>query len=684
MTIIIKRNSITEPYEQYKLERAIANAMIEADEYDKQLADKIIYESVQKIIHQSEVTVTQVHSIITEMFSNYELFESVVAYIGYYSRKAEKRKWLMTDLQRDIWERKYQQDGETFDEWINRVSNGDKVLAKLIREKKFLFGGRILANRGLNRKITYSNCYVLSKPEDNIESIFDTAKKLARTFSYGGGVGIDIEKLRPRGARVNNSAKHTTGAVSFMDLYSQTTGLIGQNGRRGALMISIPCSHPDLEEFIDVKKDLSRVTKANISIRLYDDFMEAVETDTGYTLEFVAEDETITKQVSARKLFRKMAENNWAMAEPGALFWNEIERWNLLSKFPDFEYSGVNPCAEEPLPAGGSCLLGSINLAEFVRLSFTKDAYFDYDDFKSVIGYSVRALNDVLDEGVGLHPLEEQRESAQDWRQIGLGIMGLSDMLIKLGMRYGSHEAVRFSKELSKLMANSAMQASAILAHEKGKFPKYNEGKLFESEYFQYIANDETKKLVSEYGLRNSQLLTVAPTGSISTMIGISGGIEPTFAFASTRKTESLYETEKTYKIYAQIIKDWESKTNGDVQNLPSYFVESHNIPWEERIEMQSAWQMGIDASISSTINLPNKTTVDEIVDLYIKAWRSRLKGLTIYRDGCERAGILAVDDDDTSEEITQKNICPECGKELNMTGGCSDCPECGWSKCSL
>lgn len=261
-------------------------------------------------------------------------------------------QWLGKDntLGIDIWNNKYRYENETFDEWLDRVSNGDTELRKLIEEKKFLFGGRILSNRGLyksGKKITYSNCYVLSEPEDNIESIFECAGKLARTFSYGGGVGVDISKLSPKGAKVNNAAKETTGAVSFMDLYSMVTGLIGQNGRRGALMLSMDCSHPDIEDFIGIKSDLDRVTKANISVKMTDEFMNAVLNGDDYTLKFtrIETGETITKTVNAKELFHKLCEMNWEMAEPGILFWDNITGYNLLSNTEGFRYASVNPCA---------------------------------------------------------------------------------------------------------------------------------------------------------------------------------------------------------------------------------------------------------------------------------------------------------------------------------------------------
>ena len=347
----------------------------------------------------------------------------------------------------DIWEKKYRQNNETFDQWLDRVSGGNVDVRKLIEEKKFLFGGRILANRGLykeDRKLTYSNCYVIQPPEDNIESIFECASKLARTFSYGGGCGIDISKLSPRGAKINNSAKETTGSVSFMELYNLITTLIGQNGRRGALMLSLSCDHPDLEEFISVKNDLESITKANISVRVTDKFMKAVVKGQYHDLVFVREEtgEIIKKRVYAPKIFRQLCENNWNYAEPGILYWDNIIEKNLIFPNPDFDFAGVNPCAEEPLPAGGSCLLGSLNLAAFVY-----DGTFDIKGFEKAVRIAVRALNDVLEEGLPLHPLQEQRDSVADWRQIGLGITGLGDMLIRLGETYGSESSFKIVDE---------------------------------------------------------------------------------------------------------------------------------------------------------------------------------------------------------------------------------------------
>lgn len=910
--------------------------------------------------------------------------------------------WNMNELQKDIWERKYQYKDETFDEWLNRITNNNEDLKQIIIDKKFLFGGRILANRGLNKlgkKITYSNCYVLPAPEDSLESIFECSKQLARTFSYGGGVGIDISKLRPNGAKVNNTAETTTGSVSFMDLYSHVTGLIGQKGRRGALMLSIDINHPDIEEFIDVKTDLNKVTKANISVRITNDFMKAVKNNERYICKFEVDTtkQVIKKEVNARELFLKLCKNNWDYAEPGILYWDRIENYNLLSNDKEFKYAGVNPCftgdmklltdngfkkfeelcntkvnivsydgkisegkvwcngekdtiklcmsngteitctpdhkfmtiegneceaknlknkkimpkiyktinndelfiklgfiqgdgqlnrlnskyhegievnigekdgdisylfkedqytkksekgiylqgykeklkslgfsqeilpnrvfpttydswsliqkssflqgcfsangcvnsnkrisykttceefanqlidtlekdfkitanltvnkkhkvkfnngeyecresydvninkyndilifaqyigfyqnykkiklikliesrvpyvrniknngkqlvydfnepinhwgivegyvahncGEEPLPAGGSCLLGSFNLDGYV-----KNGKFNYEEFKHDIPIVVKAMNEVLDEGLSLHPLDIQRQTVKDYRQIGIGVMGIADMLIHMKLKYGSKESIDECDKIGKTLANGVLKSSALLSKEYGTYPKYKEIVL-ESDFIKENAEEDTLKLIKEYGLRNSQLLTIAPTGTISTMWGISGGIEPIFAFSYTRKTESLHNEDKYYKVYTKIVEDYINENNVSEENLPNYFVNASTINPYERVLMQSTWQKHIDASISSTINLSNSATIDEIYKLYMYGWELGLKGLTIYRDGCKREGILTTEDtkkNDSSNWLPipndttyiKKKIHTGCGKLILFVG---------------
>lgn len=546
----------------------------------------------------------------------------------------ELQDWKLSELGEDIWKKKYQRNGESFEDWLERVSGGDTQVAQLIVDKKFLFGGRILSNRGItDRGVTYSNCYVIEPPHDSIEGIYEAAMKLARTFSYGGGCGVDISTLRPKGAEVHNAALTTSGAVSFMDVLEQTARVIGQNGRRGALMISMDSSHPDIHDFIDAKLD-NKLEKCNISVRMSDDDME-----------------------NKPDILDHIALNNYDWAEPGILYWDTIKRYNLLDEFANFEYAGVNPCAEEPLPAGGSCLLGALNLSEFVENPFTDKAAFNIPEFKSAVRIAIRALNDVLDEGLELHPLEEQRNSVRDWRQIGLGIMGFADMLLKMSCQYDSARALDIIDMVGKTLVNTGLEESALLAMDTEPFPECDLRLILASTFITVLRNsnvieDNTIDLIKRYGLRNSQLFTIAPTGSISTMLGVSGGVEPIFATHYTRKTQSLHGEDVYYNVYTPIIQKMIDTGVISEENV-STIATAQNIDPFDRVTIQAQWQRFIDASISSTVNVTNDTTVETIRDLYQAAWEDGCKGLTIYRAGCKKEGVLVVD---TPKEQTMEN----------------------------
>ena len=537
----------------------------------------------------------------------------------------ELKDWNLSKLGEDIWHKKYQQNNESFDDWIKRVSGGNEQVAQLIVDKKFLFGGRILSNRGIkDRGVTYSNCYVIQPPEDSIEGIYETAMKLARTFSYGGGCGIDISNLREKDAEVHNAAKTTSGAVSFMPVFEQTARVIGQNGRRGALMISMECDHPDIHDFIDAKLD-NKLEKCNISVRMGDKDMENRE-----------------------DVLQHIARNNWDWAEPGILYWDTITEYNMLNKFEDFEYAGVNPCAEEPLPAGGSCLLGALNLSAFVEAPFSKTPAFNLPEFKSAVRIAIRALNDVLDEGLPLHPLPEQRETVRDWRQIGLGIMGFGDMLLMMNCNYDEQRALELIDLIGKTLVDTGLNESAKIAADIDAFPKCNVHKLLDSNFIKWHKqkgniSEQTLHLINEHGLRNSQLFTIAPTGSISNMIGVSGGVEPIFATHYTRKTESLHGEDVVYNVYTPIVQYMlDNKIIDELQVKMISTAQTIN-PFD-RVQVQGKWQEYIDASISSTVNLKEDTSEDTIFQLYVAAWQCGCKGLTVYRAGCKKEGVLTVD----------------------------------------
>lgn len=413
-------------------------------------------------------------------------------------------------------------------------------------------------------------------------------------------------------------------------------------------MISLDCHHPDLLDFIDIKTSPDAVTKANISVRVTDDFMEAVINDKDWVMSFTRPEtnETITKTAKAREIFEKLCRNNWDWGEPGILFWDTISNYNLLEYDDSFEYAGTNPCAEEPLPAGGSCLLSSINLSAFVR-----NKEFNFDDFGETVVHGIIYLNEVLEEGLPLHPLREQRQSVADWRQIGLGIMGLADMLIKMELPYDSEQARHLCERIGLVMADQALYTSAFLAGHNGSYDNYKSC-VQKSGFLKNNTCESTREVIKAYGLRNSQLLTIAPTGTISTMLGISGGIEPIFANSYTRKTESLHGHDEYYKVYTPIVKEYMDEHGiKDEAELPNWFCTSSTISPLNRVLMQGAWQRHIDASISSTVNLPEEATIEDVEEIYLNAWKEGLKGITVFRNGCKRLGILTTDSSQEKEE---------------------------------
>ncbi|MEM4034662.1 MAG: adenosylcobalamin-dependent ribonucleoside-diphosphate reductase [Candidatus Micrarchaeaceae archaeon] len=519
----------------------------------------------------------------------------------------------------------------------------------LLSDFRFVPGGRILFGAGQSlRKVTLINCYVIAVRDDSIEGIFDWCKEAARTYSYGGGVGTDISVLRPKGAPVHNAALLSTGSVSFMEIMSETTHTIGQAGRRGALMITIRVDHPDIFDFIHVKQNLDKVRYANISVRVTDEFMRAVENDSEITLWF-ENDRTgrIERRVRARDIWDELTKAAWAWAEPGVMFWDNITRESPT------EYNGMNvittnPCAEQPLQNYGACDLGSINLSAFVVNPFSANAKIDMELLEKATRIGVRFLDDVLEYNMDKHPLKEQTEAARNSRRIGLGFTGLADMFAKLRIKYDSDEALDFADKLFEQIKNWAYDESTELAKEKGAFPLFDKEKHLSRPFIQRLSSS-VKDKIAEYGIRNAAVLTAPPVGSGAVLAGTSSGIEPIFAFSYTRRSESLSKTE--FKVYHPLVKQY-MKLNGidDESKLPEYFTVAYKIDPMFRVRMQGTIQKHIDSGISSTVNLPREATADEVSKIYIEAWKAGCKSITVYREG-SRQDILKVSESETESK---------------------------------
>ena len=544
----------------------------------------------------------------------------------------------------------------------------DKVEC-LLASGTFFFGGRTMYLAGRKNEINAagSNCYVVPIEDDTIEAIYEANKHMARIFSKGGGVGTDISILRPRNAKVNNAAKSSTGAVSFLDLFNETGNVISQHGRRGATMVSIDCSHPDIEELLDTKMKGDRLQSMNVSIKFTDEFMTAVDCDKPYTLKFDVKStgEHIEKTIKAREFFKKFCECQWNWGDPGALFIDRFDEYNLLSGYDNFHILTTNPCAELPLGAWGSCNLGSINLAKFVHMPTGK---FCWDSFIDTVHVAVRALNDALDYSYDKQPYEENRKYIRDWRPIGLGVFGYADMLVELGLEYGSEKALEFTSKLFHCLTNEAVKASALLCQDYfNTFGEYDYDKTADSKFFQSL-DDDTKECVKEHGLLNGQIISVAPTGSISLLAGrYTGGCEPIYKLYYERTTHKLEEQGKTFRVFSHSIENLLARNElpmdtsaEDIKKMFPYVIESHDVEPIRRILTQATMQKYVDNSISSTVNLPESATPDDIFAIYDAAWQAGCKGITVFRDNCARGNILGLSKKEEKPTILHDSLKPE------------------------
>ncbi|MCX7734983.1 MAG: adenosylcobalamin-dependent ribonucleoside-diphosphate reductase [bacterium] len=576
----------------------------------------------------------------------------------------------------------------------------------LLENFRFVPGGRIMFGAGNPRKATLLNCYYNPIKEDSIEGIFDCAKEMARTYSYGGGVGIDITILRPKGSPVNNSAIYSTGAVSFMDLFSKVTGTIGQSGRRGALMITIEDRHPDVFDFISVKDDPLRlnVRYANISVKISDELMEAVKSDGSFTLWFESDKvKRIEHKVKARDLWNQLIKRAWSSAEPGIIFWSTAKKFSPTEYDEKMAIKGCNPCSEQMLEDYGCCNLGNLNLSKFVNLPFHKkpDVFKFWDIFskkgmdkameyakehdwahpnlkelEKAVRLGMRFLDDVLDYSADKHPLKAQREASLYTRRTGLGATGLGDMLAMMRLKYDTDESVYMMDKLFEFIKNIAYDESSEIAHEKGVFPAFNREKHLDRPFLQGVS-EEVREKIWNFGLRNACLLTIPPVGSGAILAGTTGGIEPIFALSYIRRSESL--SQEYFKVYHPLVAVYlESFGGKDENDLPDFFVTAHQIDPKMRVKIQGTIQKHIDSSISSTVNLPNNTTVEEIGKIYELAWEYGCKGITVYREG-SREGVLITEDFSSSQKVPEiPDECPACGSVLRKTNSHAVCRSCG------
>ena len=567
------------------------------------------------------------------------------------------KKWYDNEISMGIMKRKYLHEGESPEDFILRVASifSDKLkpyALEVLNNADFLPAGRTLFGAGFKGalKLSLSNCYILPTMTDTIESIFDTAKMLARISSYGGGSGLSIDNLRPKGAPVNNSALTSTGAVSFLNIFDVTGSTIGQNGRRAAIMVGLRCDHPDIEEFLKIKQNDEKLSSMNISIKFTDEFIKAVEDNKNFTLYFDSpETGRIEKVINAKDFFMEFCETQLDYGEPGAIFIDRVRSYQTLSGYPEYRIDISNPCAEFFGTGGNSCNLGSINVYNVIDNKFTGNACVNYSKLSYITDIAVKMLDEVLNYGRDMKPLELNKQIIDDWRSIGLGIFGLTDAFVALGVKYGSPKMCEIVRSIMKEILKQAIITSSKLAKEKGSFGKFDIEKTLKSPIIQLLP--ELHELIKDNGLRHGTLLSIAPTGTISLFAGkFTGGLEPMFKIAYTRTSHSMEDSKKTFTVYARGIEDLlkyhgcEGITPEEAKKKFPFLVESHKIPYLDRVKFQAALQTYVDNAISSTVNLPNSATVEDIYNIYIEAWKAGVKGITIFRDGYKRGNILGVD----------------------------------------
>ena len=506
---------------------------------------------------------------------------------------------------------------------------------KALEDFKYLPAGRITAGAGTGRSVTLFNCFVMGTIPDSMSGIFDMLKEAALTMQQGGGIGYDFSTIRPKGADVKGVAADASGPLSFMDVWdSMCRTIMSAGSRRGAMMATMRCDHPDIEDFITAKSDAARLRMFNVSVLVTDAFMEAVKADGPWELVF---DNKVYRTVQARDLWNQIMQSTYDYAEPGVIFIDRINQSNNLAYCETI--AATNPCGEQPLPPYGACLLGSVNLARLVLAPFEADAALDLDALKDLVRVAVRMMDNVVD--ASRFPLEAQAREAQAKRRIGLGVTGLADALLMLGLRYGADDAVAQSEIWMKEIAHAAYWASVELAREKGAFP------LFDAEAFLASGNmaqmdQDLREAIAKDGIRNALLTSIAPTGTISLYAGnVSSGIEPVFAYSYTRKVLQRDGSRSEEEVTDYAVKLWREK-QGDAE-LPAFFVNAQTLAPADHVRMQAAAQKWVDSSISKTINVPQDISFEAFKDVYLQAYETGCKGCTTYRPNDVTGSVLSV-----------------------------------------
>jgi ribonucleoside-diphosphate reductase alpha chain len=500
---------------------------------------------------------------------------------------------------------------------------------------KFLPAGRITAGAGTERSVTLFNCFVMGTIPDSMGGIFDMLKEAALTMQQGGGIGYDFTTIRPKGAKVKGVAADASGPLSFMDVWDAMCRTIMSAGsRRGAMMATMRCDHPDILDFITAKRDPARLRMFNVSVLVTDAFMDAVKSDGSWDLVFDGE---VFQTMKAIDLWDQIMSSTFAFAEPGVIFIDRINKANNLSYCETI--AATNPCGEQPLPPYGACLLGSINMARLVSNPFAKGANLDEAGMADLVATAVRMMDNVVD--ASRFPLEAQRREAEAKRRIGLGVTGLADALLMVGLRYGSEEAAAQTETWMHQIARAAYLASVELAKEKGAFPLFDAEGYLASGAMQQMDAD-VRDAIAEHGIRNALLTSIAPTGTISLYAGnVSSGIEPVFAYAYTRKVLQKDGSKTEEEVIDYAVQMWRDKM-GDAE-LPNYFVNAQTLAPLEHVRMQAAAQKWVDSSISKTINCPEDISFEAFKDVYMAAWDQGCKGCTTYRPNAVTGSVLSV-----------------------------------------